>query len=298
MKIRISKESAVPIPEQLAEEIMFSIVTGELKPRESLPSVRALARQLKIHRNTVSRAYQELVNRSLVVRKPGRCLIVRPPGEPEQPTPGKDLDDLINDTIVAAQDHGYSLQQLRRRVEERLMAHPPDHVLVVAGDSGLRHLVRHELLQDLVCPVNACDPEELTGNPDLAIGALVLGSAGVLPRIALALPKGNPAVTLTFSPAEEQLQMIGQLSEPSMIALVSISELLLQTARGLLAPAVGSRHTLREYFLPAERPRNLSGADLVICDSIAFRRVKARRVECYRVVSQSCLDQITKALQF
>ena len=69
--IRISKESEVTIHDQLAEEITFLIATGELKPGEALPSVRAMARRLRIHHNTVSQVYQDLVGRSLLVRRRG-----------------------------------------------------------------------------------------------------------------------------------------------------------------------------------------------------------------------------------
>ena len=68
-------------------------------------------------------------------------------------------------------------------------------------------------------------------------------------------------MSITFSPADEFVEMIRQFDQPSMIALVSISELFLRTARGLFAPVVGSRHTMREYFLPSESPRSLIAAD-------------------------------------
>jgi hypothetical protein len=55
------------------------------------------------------------------------------------------LDDLINKTIALARENGYSLQQLRERVRERLLLEAPDHLLVVEQDEGLRDLMREEL---------------------------------------------------------------------------------------------------------------------------------------------------------
>ena len=63
MDITVSKESEVPLCEQVSAQVIFLIGTGRLKPGDALPSVRALARRLKIHHNTVSQAYQELVSR-------------------------------------------------------------------------------------------------------------------------------------------------------------------------------------------------------------------------------------------
>src|ERR1039458_1002984 len=63
MDICISKESEFPLRQQLAEQIVFHIATGKLQPGQALPSVRELARRLKIHHNTVSEAYQDLIRR-------------------------------------------------------------------------------------------------------------------------------------------------------------------------------------------------------------------------------------------
>ena len=61
MDIRISKVSEVSLRLQIGRQIAFLIATGKLKPGEALPSVRGLADRLKIHHNTVSQAYQDLV---------------------------------------------------------------------------------------------------------------------------------------------------------------------------------------------------------------------------------------------
>ena len=77
MRIKISRESDVPIREQLAAQIVFLIGTGQLKPGDSLPSVRELALRLKVHRNTVSQAYGDPAVRALIQKDHGRRLTVR-----------------------------------------------------------------------------------------------------------------------------------------------------------------------------------------------------------------------------
>jgi DNA-binding transcriptional regulator YhcF (GntR family) len=49
MQIVLSKDSDVPLRQQLAEQIVFLITTGQLQAGEALPSVRALGRQSKVH---------------------------------------------------------------------------------------------------------------------------------------------------------------------------------------------------------------------------------------------------------
>lgn len=60
MNIQISNNTDAPIYEQLKNEIIRSIMTGEIKPGDSLMSMRALAKELKISIITTKRAYQDL----------------------------------------------------------------------------------------------------------------------------------------------------------------------------------------------------------------------------------------------
>src|SRR5579859_8156874 len=126
MQIALSKNSDVPLKQQLAEQIVFLITTGQLRAGEALPSVRALARQSKVHHNTVSEAYQQLVRRGWVTRRRGTQLVVGTNSGAPLVKPHT-LDELINESIDRAKEMGYTLQALRQKVLERLMAQPPDH---------------------------------------------------------------------------------------------------------------------------------------------------------------------------
>ena len=57
MDIRISNADARPIYEQLRQQIRKSILSGELKEGEALPSIRTLAKDLRISVITTKRAY-------------------------------------------------------------------------------------------------------------------------------------------------------------------------------------------------------------------------------------------------
>ena len=60
MDIIISNASGVPIYEQIEEQIRGLIMTGDLKAGDALPSMRFLAKELKISVITTKRAYEEL----------------------------------------------------------------------------------------------------------------------------------------------------------------------------------------------------------------------------------------------
>ncbi len=295
MNIRISKESDVPLRQQLAEQIVMLIATKKLKPGEALPSVRELARRLKIHHNTISEAYQDLVRRNWLTRRRGTHLVVRAPQVGSRPAGEQDLDDLINAALEVARERGYTLQALRKRVRERLMAQPVDHLLMVEEEPGLRRLLQEEIHAALGCPTEGCSREELARNPGLVIGALVVTPHYAVGDVTPLVPKDRPPIPVTFCIADEHVERIRKLEQPSVIALVSVSRAVLNTALSVFAPAVGRRHTLAEYLLPLENPAVLRAADLVFCDSIARQSVKARNRIHYRLVEPASLEYLSSA---
>ena len=75
MKIIINHSSMVPIYEQLIEQIKAMILNEELKADDSLPSVRTLAKELKISALTVKKAYDNLEEEGFTVTVHGLSLI-------------------------------------------------------------------------------------------------------------------------------------------------------------------------------------------------------------------------------
>ena len=295
MEIRINSESDVPIRHQLTEQIVFLIATESLKAGQPLPSVRELARRLKIHHNTVSEAYQDLVRRNWLTRRRGSHLVVRAPQMLSRPAAEQDLDDLINVAVEMARERGYSLQALRKRVRERLLAQPVDHLLVVEEEPGLCRLLQEEIHAALGCAVEGCSREELARNSGFLIGALVVTPQYALGDVTPLVPKDRPPIPFTFCIADEYVERIRKLQQPSVIALVSVSQALLNTALSVFAPAVGRRHTLVEYLLPLENPAVLRAADLVFCDSIARQTLKSRNCIHCRLVEPASLKYLASA---
>lgn len=72
MIILINNQSGQPIYEQIYIQIKNQIICGELKEDESLPSIRSLARDLRISVITTKRAYEELEKDGFVYTLPGK----------------------------------------------------------------------------------------------------------------------------------------------------------------------------------------------------------------------------------
>ena len=62
MRFWITRNGEVPIREQLVRQAVLGILTQDLPPGARLPSVRAMARRHRIHSNTVSAAWHDLLD--------------------------------------------------------------------------------------------------------------------------------------------------------------------------------------------------------------------------------------------
>lgn len=78
MNIIISNASGVPIYEQIVRQIKGLILSEELKEGQALPSIRLLARDLRISVITTKRAYEELERDGFVTTVPGKGCFVAP----------------------------------------------------------------------------------------------------------------------------------------------------------------------------------------------------------------------------
>ena len=76
MEIILSNVSGKPIYEQITSQIKGMIMKGELKPGDSMPSMRKLAKELHVSVITTQRAYDDLVKDGFIVTVPAKGTFV------------------------------------------------------------------------------------------------------------------------------------------------------------------------------------------------------------------------------
>ena len=76
MNILIDNKSGAPIYDQIYSQIKSQIISGALKENDMLPSIRALAKDLRISAITTKRAYDELENEGFIYTLPGKGCFV------------------------------------------------------------------------------------------------------------------------------------------------------------------------------------------------------------------------------
>jgi GntR family transcriptional regulator len=107
---RLNPSSGVPIYRQIQDQIRYGIAAGLLRPGEQLPTVRALAVDLKVNPNTVIRAYMELEREGVLDTEQGSGTFVGSP--PPAAVPSRErrakLEGLCAEFLAEAARFGFS----------------------------------------------------------------------------------------------------------------------------------------------------------------------------------------------
>ena len=72
MILQINFKSGMPIYLQIVDQVRAAAASGALRPGEALPSIRPLAEELRVNRNTIAKAYTELESQGVIETLPGR----------------------------------------------------------------------------------------------------------------------------------------------------------------------------------------------------------------------------------
>lgn len=114
MNIIISNSSNKPIYEQIKEQIKEKILSNELKVGEALPSIRNLAKDLRISVITVKNAYEKLENEGYVETVPGKGVyIANKNKEIIKEEQLKKIENLLDSVISIARISGISKQEIK-----------------------------------------------------------------------------------------------------------------------------------------------------------------------------------------
>lgn len=113
MNIVIRNTGDTPIYEQIVTQIKQAIVTGELSEGEALPSMRMLAKELKISLITTKRAYEELEREGFIVTMTGRGSFVAAKNlELLQEEQRRRVEAYLTQAVEAARTAGVGCEEL------------------------------------------------------------------------------------------------------------------------------------------------------------------------------------------
>ena len=122
LTLNLDIRSGLPIYTQIVNQIQSQLVNGILKPGDQLPTVRALAQELRVNFNTVARAYRILDEERIISTQQGRGTYITeiPPPEVSERLRHESLDALTNRFISEAFRLGFSEKEVSQMVRNSL----------------------------------------------------------------------------------------------------------------------------------------------------------------------------------
>jgi GntR family transcriptional regulator len=121
-RFHLDIRSDSPIYIQLVDQIKAQIASGQLAPGDQLPTVRALATELRINFNTVARAYRILDEERIISTQQGRGTYIteKPPPKVTERMRRESLETLARRYVEEAIRLGFSETEIQQMVTEQL----------------------------------------------------------------------------------------------------------------------------------------------------------------------------------
>src|SRR5271155_4571216 len=123
MILQINFKSGMPIYLQVVDQIKAAAASGALRPGEALPSIRPLAEELRVNRNTIAKAYSELESLGIIETLPGRgCFLKKNHSALRKEVRRKLLAEEIDQAIVQSHHLQVPRDEFLQIVRERMDA--------------------------------------------------------------------------------------------------------------------------------------------------------------------------------
>lgn len=299
MDFVLNRKGGVPLHDQLLAQLEMKILGGSIAPGQRLPSVRALARRLGLHANTVSGAYRDLERAGHVELRRGAGVYVRA-GSPSSVEEARGLDEMVRLALSSAFRKGFSGAEIRAAVERWLRAAPAERLVVVDPREETLEILVAELKAVLGTPATGCTLEALAREPALASGALLLAFPYHAAKVAR-LAQGASIETIHARPSPENEAVLRGLPDGSCVLVVSLSPIVLKLAESFVSGLRGDEVLVETRLAPrrAEWRRLVAAADVVYADVVAapdVRRAAPKRLRELHLLGEHDLARIRAAL--
>lgn len=119
MYLRLNYKSGEAIYRQIVEQVKYKIAAGQLQSGQRLPSIRELAKQLKINPRTVVKAYEELRAAGLAVMRQGQGVFVTEnQAQASAKTRQKSIEDMTRRLFAEAMRIGAGPDEILRIINQ------------------------------------------------------------------------------------------------------------------------------------------------------------------------------------
>jgi GntR family transcriptional regulator len=284
LNIQIQPESDIPASKQLFDQIQFAIASGQYPSGHRLPSTRQLAMITGLHRNTVSKVYQQLEEEGLVESIAGSGIYVRADGnerEAESNSADVGQSNIIKDSIDELLTLGCTLTEIKElflaELEWRSRCNQQLVVTVPTRDLNAGELMRQELEQSLAISVKLVPLKEL---PQLItetnFGTVITSRYFIREVLNVVPPRTFRVLTVDIYDYVKELQIIKGLPPQACLGIVSLSEGTLKIAESIVSSQRGE--DVLVLTAPINDQKRLKAvihtAHKIISDPASYQKVK------------------------
>ncbi len=301
MQIFINRSSLVSLHEQLSAQIAHLIASGALAPGERLPSIRALARKLRIHHNTVLAAYQALQSRGLVLLQQGSgARVAAFDATRDAWLESYSLRSLAMQFVAQARARGHGEAEILEACRKALAPAIVTRLIVVNPHPDLQAIYLHELEAWLDLPmsgmtIEAVEATDASGRS----GACYVTSTNHAPRLQAVLGDQAPLIS-RLAPLDPLWQLARELPSDALIAIASASERFSILLKEMLSAVCDESQLIEvscedhEQVLAASRLCSLLVTDALSAESLARHPIQP--VFCFRLLGSEFRDELLKHL--
>jgi GntR family transcriptional regulator len=123
VRFQLNYKSGKPVYLQLVDQVKSAAASGAVQPGDPLPSIRPLAEELRVNRNTIAKAYAELENQRVIETIAGKGCFIRASSSPfRKDVRLKLVAEAMDDAVVQAHHLQVGKVEFLRLAEERFDA--------------------------------------------------------------------------------------------------------------------------------------------------------------------------------
>jgi GntR family transcriptional regulator len=290
IRLWLTRDKSIPVREQLGAQLLFGILSRRIAPGEKLPSVRELARRLKVHANTVSAAYRDLAARGWVSQRRGSGVFVR---DLKMPQPAGGIEAFVRAWIEEGLARGFAvgaLEAAMTKVASELRTGTPQSLLVVHPDRELAQILAAEIEEAVECPVASADFDHAPKEPGPDICMLVTTACE-----SQAVSELRPAHyrVIRLKSVEDEIAEQHAPTSGLLIAVVSRSESILEWSSKLLSSlGLPGMDILQRNPSEPDWREGLGACDIVAADiRTALELPKKIKPTVFRIVADDFLAE-------
>lgn len=242
LNFQIQSDSDVPASKQLFAQIQFAIASGQYPPGHRLPSTRQLAMITGLHRNTISKVYQQLEESGLVESVAGSGIYVKiheRENITKSDSPVVISVNAIKESIDRVLELGCTLDQIKELFLEEIDWRITccEHVIVTVPqrDISAGKIMQRELQDSFAIKIKLVELEKLPQVIEkINFGTLVTNRYFIQEVLTLVPPNSFRVIPIDMYDFQKELEIIKALPPQACLGIVSLSEGTLSIASSIV----------------------------------------------------------------